>query len=52
VFYKLLGIVTWKAIKFYVGAKVPTRKIAAGAVVGTVGLIAVSAALKHHDSET
>lgn len=45
-FYKLLGLLTWKAIKFYVNQKVPTRKIAAGVVVGTVGAIALGAALR------
>ncbi len=50
-FYKLLGMLTWKAIKFYVHNNLPTRRIAAGAVIGTVGLIAVSAALKSHDDD-
>ncbi len=45
-FYKLLGLLTWKAIRYYVRNNIPTRRIAAGAVVGTVGVIAVTAALK------
>jgi hypothetical protein len=51
VFYKLLGMLTWKAIRFYVRTNVPTRKIAAGVVVGTVGAIAVGAALKGRSPE-
>jgi len=46
VFYKLLGVVTWKAIKHFARKKVSKRRIAAGAVIGTVGLLAVGAALK------
>jgi hypothetical protein len=51
VFYKLLGLLTWKAIKFYVNQKMPTRKLAAGAIVGTVGVVAIAAALKGRESE-
>jgi hypothetical protein len=52
VFYKLLGLLTWKAIKYYVHNNVPTRKIAAGAIVGTVGVIAIGAALKSQHDES
>jgi hypothetical protein len=51
VFYKLLGLLTWKAIRYYVRNNVPTRKIAAAAVVGTVGVIAISSAVKHHEPD-
>jgi hypothetical protein len=51
VFYKLLGMLTWKAIRYYVRNNVPTRRIVAGTVVGAVGLIAVGAALRGHDDE-
>jgi ammonia channel protein AmtB len=51
VFYKLLGLLTWKAIKFYLDQKVPTRKLAAGAIVGTVGVVAIAAALKGRETE-
>ena len=50
-FYKLLGLLTWKAIKYYVHHNVPTRKVAAAAIVGTVGAVAIGAALKGHGSE-
>jgi hypothetical protein len=46
VFYKLLGMATWKAVKFYVHHNVPTRKIAAAGVLGTVGVLAIVAASK------
>jgi hypothetical protein len=52
VFYKLLGMLTWKAIRYYLHNNVPTRRIAAGAIVGTVGVIAISAALKSQHDET
>jgi hypothetical protein len=52
VFYKLLGVLTWKAIRYYLDNKVPTRKIAAGAILGTVGAVAIRAALKGRDSDT
>jgi hypothetical protein len=44
VFYKLVGLVTWKAIKFYVGRKVPTRAIAIGTVVAGIAAVSVVAA--------
>jgi hypothetical protein len=52
VFYKLLGMLTWKAIRYYVRSNLPTRKIVAGAIVATVGAIAIGAALKGHESES
>ena len=48
-FYKLLGLFTWKAIKFYVSHKLPTKRLAAGAVVATIAAIAVGTALAHDD---
>ena len=51
-FYKLLGLLTWKAIRYYVHNNVPTRKIAAVAIVGAVGAIAVGAALRHQQDDT
>ncbi len=50
-FYKLLGMFTWKAIKFYVHHKLPTKRLAAVAVIGAVGVIAIAAAAKGDDSE-
>jgi hypothetical protein len=44
VFYKLLGWVTWKAIRRYARNKVP-RGVVAGAVV-VLGILALSAAAK------
>ena len=32
-FYKLLGIFVWKAVRFYLSQKVDTRRLAAGAFV-------------------
>lgn len=52
VFYKLLGLLTWKAIKYYVRYNVPTRKIVAGAIVGTAGVIAVRAVIKGQQPES
>lgn len=45
-FYKLLGLFTWKAIKYYVHHKVPTKRLLAGAVVATVAAVGVGAALQ------
>ena len=50
-FYKLLGLLTWKAVRYYLRNNVPTRKIAAAAIVGTVGVVAISAARKGRESE-
>ena len=50
-FYKLLGLLTWKAIKFYLHHKVPTKRLAAVAAVGAVGVIALAVATKDHDSD-
>jgi hypothetical protein len=52
VFYKLLGILVWKAGKFYVRRKVPTKKLAAGAVVLAVAAVGVGAALAQQHDDT
>jgi hypothetical protein len=48
-FYKAIGFVVWKAAKFYVGQKLPARKVAvAGAVaLGVATMVAVGA---RHDN--
>lgn len=51
-FYKLLGLFTWKAIKYYLHNNVPTRKIAAAAIIGTAGAIAIRAALQGHEPDS
>lgn len=51
-FYKLLGLLTWKAIRYYVRNNVPTRKIAAGAIVGTVAALALGAVLRNRQGDT
>jgi hypothetical protein len=38
VFYKLLGLVTWKAFKFYVRSKVPKKAVAAVLVLLGIGV--------------
>lgn len=52
-FYKLLGVVTWKAIRFYVANKVPKKAVAAGLVVAGIGLVSAvaGAAAKTGDGE-
>jgi hypothetical protein len=43
IFYKTLGLVTWKALKLYLGQKVPSRPVlvggaaAAAIVAGLIG---------------
>ena len=32
-FYKLIGLFVWKAVRFYLSKKVPTRRIAAAGFV-------------------
>jgi hypothetical protein len=51
VFYKLLGVLIWKAIKFYVAHKVPTKRLVAGAVVATIAAVGVGAALQQRDED-
>lgn len=48
-FYKFLGLLTWKAIKYYLHNNVPTKRLLAGAVVATVAAIGVGAALQQRD---
>jgi hypothetical protein len=49
VFYKLVGLFTWKAIKFYVTRKVPMRAIAIGTVVAGVAAVSVVAAWQQRE---
>jgi hypothetical protein len=49
VFYKLLGVLVWKAGRYYVRRKVPTKKLAAAAVVTVVAAVGVGAALRQGD---
>jgi hypothetical protein len=43
VFYKLLGVVTWKAIKFYVVNKVPKKAVVGALAVLVFGVAAAVA---------
>ena len=40
-FYKLLGLFVWKAVRFYVSKNVPTRRLAAAGFVA-VALVALA----------
>ena len=43
-FYKLLGLLMWRAIKFYISRKVPKKAVAAGLVVVGIGVVSAAAA--------
>ncbi|MEZ5123412.1 MAG: hypothetical protein R2736_17855 [Solirubrobacterales bacterium] len=44
-FYKLLGMLTWKALKLYIGQKMPTKAVVAGLAVLSLGIaVAVASA--------
>ena len=47
-FYKAIGFLVWKAAKFYVSTKLPSRKLMVGGAValGVATLVAVGT--KHH----
>jgi hypothetical protein len=49
--YKALGFAVWKGAKWYVGRKVPPRKLLVGAAlaVGVATLVAVGARRDHED---
>lgn len=51
-FYKVLGLLTWKAIRYYVRNSLPSRKFAAAAIVGAIGVIALGAALRSRQDDT
>jgi hypothetical protein len=40
--YKILGFIVWKAVRFYVSKRVPTRRLAAAGFV-IVALVALAA---------
>jgi hypothetical protein len=46
VLYKLLGLVTWKALKLYVSQKVPRRAVAAAGVAVAIAALAGLAAAR------
>jgi hypothetical protein len=52
-FYKALGYAVWKGAKWYVGRKVPTRKLLLGVggavALGVATVVAVGAKRDHHD---
>jgi hypothetical protein len=50
VFYKLIGLLVWKAAKFYVSSKLPQRKFLVGGAVA-LGVATLIAAGTKHDSE-
>jgi hypothetical protein len=49
--YKALGFAVWKGAKWYVGRKLPPRKLIIGGAValGAATLVAVSARRDHED---
>ena len=48
-FYKLLGMAVWKGAKWYLGRRVNTRPLVAGAIVAAVVGGAVVAAKRSSD---
>jgi hypothetical protein len=50
-FYKALGYAVWKGAKWYVGRKLPPRKVVIGGAValGVATLVAVGAKRDHHN---
>jgi len=50
-FYKAIGFLVWKAAKFYVGQKLPTRKVLVGGAValGVATLVALGAGKRDSD---
>lgn len=42
-FYKLLGLLTWKAIKFYVTNKVPKKAVVGALAVLLLGIVSAVA---------
>jgi len=46
VFYKLLGMLTWKAIRFYIRNKVPAKAVAVVVVVLGIGVVTAAAKLR------
>jgi hypothetical protein len=47
-FYKLIGLLVWKAAKFYVSNKLPTRKLIVGGTVALGVATLVAAGAKHN----
>jgi hypothetical protein len=49
VFYKLLGMVTWKAFRLYLQQKLPSKTVAAITVIAGIAVVSGIAALRDHD---
>ena len=49
-FYKLIGFLVWRAARFYVSSKLPTRKLLVGGAV-VLGVATLVAAGAKRDSE-
>jgi hypothetical protein len=47
-FYKALGFAVWKGAKWYVGRKLPSRKLVVGAALALGVATLVAAGAKHH----
>jgi hypothetical protein len=50
-FYKALGFITWKALKVYVGQKLPSRPVLVGGAAGAVivGVVVAASATKREE---
>ncbi len=48
--YKLLGLLTWKAVKRYVRRKVPARAVAAVTVVAGIAVVAAATRRREGDA--
>jgi hypothetical protein len=47
-FYKALGFAVWKGAKWYVGRKLPSRRLLAGGAVALAVATLVAVGAKHH----
>ena len=47
-FYKALGFAVWKGAKWYVGRKLPSRKLLVGGALALGVATLVAAGTKHH----
>ena len=47
-FYKALGFAVWKGAKWYVGRKLPSRRLLAGGALALAVATLVAVGAKHH----
>jgi len=50
-FYKALGYVVWKSVKFYVGSKLPSRRLLLAGVLAVGAATVVAVGAKRDDGE-